>query len=106
MLIWLIPLSVLIFFELVADILAKNWSIRGGWFLAAASLAAYLLANTFWLFALKNGSGLGRGAIIFSLVSAIIAILLGIFIYHEKVSSYQMVGMVLGLVSLAFIFYK
>jgi drug/metabolite transporter (DMT)-like permease len=106
MLVWLLPLSVLILFELIADIFAKNWSIKGGWFLAAVSLAAYLLANTFWLFALKNGSGLARGAIIFSLVSAIIAILLGVFLYHEKVSTYQMIGMFLGLVSLVFIFWE
>lgn len=106
MFIWLLPLSILILFELIADILAKNWSIKGGWFLATASLGAYLLANTFWLFALKNGSGLGRGAIIFSLVSAIIAILLGAFLYHEKVTTYQMIGMVLGTISLVFIFWE
>ena len=103
---WLLPLLVLILFELIADVLAKNWSLNGGWFLAIASLTAYLLANTFWLFALKNGSGLGRGAIIFSLVSAIIAILLGVFLYHEKVSTIQMVGITFGLVSLVLIFWE
>ena len=103
---WLIPLSILIFFELVADILAKNWSLKGGWLLAATSLLGYLLANTFWLFALKNGSGLGRGAVIFSLASAIIAISLGVFLYHEKVTTHQMIGMVLGLISLMLIFWE
>lgn len=106
MIAWLIPLSILILFELIADILAKNWSIKGGWWLASASLGAYLVANTFWLFALKNGSGLGRGAIIFSLVSAIIAILLGTFLYQERVSIHQMIGMVLGLIALIFIFWE
>ncbi|KKU50062.1 MAG: hypothetical protein A3F53_01510 [Candidatus Zambryskibacteria bacterium RIFCSPHIGHO2_12_FULL_48_10] len=103
---WILPLSILILFELVADILAKNWSIKGGWFLASSALVAYLLANTFWLFALRNGSGLGRGAIIFSLASAIIAILLGVFLYQEKVSSPQLAGMFLGLVSLVLIFWE
>lgn len=103
---WLIPLAILIFFELIADVLAKNWSIKGGWWIAGASLLAYLIANTFWLFALRNGSGLGRGAIIFSLVSAIIALLLGIFLYQEKVTNPQIIGMVLGLISLVFIFWE
>ncbi|MEK7148131.1 MAG: EamA family transporter [Patescibacteria group bacterium] len=103
---WLLPLSILIVFELIADILAKSWSLKGGWLLVSASLLGYLIANTFWLFALKNGSGLGRGAIIFSLVSAIIAILLGIFLYHEKTSTTQIIGMTLGIVSLIFIFWE
>lgn len=103
---WLIPLSILIFFEFVADILAKQWSLKGGYVYAGLSLLAYLLANTFWLFALKNGSGLGRGAIIFSLVSAIVAILLGFFLYHEEITTPQAIGMVLGLISLVFIFWE
>jgi|SRR3989338_7404240 len=103
---WLIPLAILIFFELVADIFAKNWSLKGGFWLAASALVAYLLANTFWLFALKNGSGLGRGAIIFSVVSALIAILLGLFLYDEKVTTPQVIGIILGLLSLVFIFWE
>jgi drug/metabolite transporter (DMT)-like permease len=103
---WIIPLAILIFFEGVADIFAKNWSLKGGFWLATFSLVSYLLANTFWLFALRNGSGLGRGAVIFSLASAIVAILLGLFLYHEKISGIQIIGMVLGIVSLVFIFWE
>lgn len=103
---WLIPLSILILFELIADILAKNWSLNGGWIMATTALGAYLLANTFWLFALRNGSGLGRGAIIFSIMSAIIAIILGLFLYQEKATINQIIGMILGLISLVFIFWE
>ena len=103
---WILPLSILIFFELVADIFAKNWSIKGGWLLAAGALMGYLLGNTFWLFALKNGSGLAKGAIIFSLASAIFAIGLGVFLYKEPISKYQAFGLFLGVVSLIFIFWE
>jgi drug/metabolite transporter (DMT)-like permease len=102
---WLVPLSILVFFELVADVLAKNWSIKGGWFLASGALIGYLLGNTFWLFALKNGSGLAKGAIIFSLASAILAIVLGVFLYKEPINKYQTIGLFLGVVSLIFIFW-
>lgn len=91
---------------MIADIFAKNWSIKGGWLLAGASLLSFLLANTFWLFALKNGSGLGKGAIIFSISSAIIAIVLGIFFYKEDLSNMQMIGVFLGIISLIFIFWE
>lgn len=103
---WLIPLSILIVFELIADILAKNWSERGGWILATGALIAYLLGNTFWLFALKNGSGLAKGAVIFSIVSAVLAIGLGIIFYKETMSRTQLIGVLLGLISLIFIFWE
>lgn len=103
---WILPLSLLIGFELVADILAKQWSLDKKIFLAVGALAAYLIANTFWLFALKNGSGLARGAVIFSISSAIVAIVLGVFLYKEEVSKIQMIGLILGLISIGLLFWN
>ncbi len=103
---WLIPLAILIFFELVADVLAKIWSIKSIWWYGAGALLAYLLANTFWLFALKQGAGLGRGAVIFSVVSAVLAVLIGVWWYKEEVSMSQMIGMGLGVLALVFIFWE
>lgn len=104
---WIIPLFILIFFEFVADIFSKEWSLQQNkiW-LAVGGLAAYMLANTFWLFALKNGSGLTRGAIIFSVSSAVIATLLGVFFYHETITKIQFIGVLLGLISLVLIFWE
>ncbi len=103
---WGIFLSLLIAFELLADIFAKNWSLGRHWSLAVFSLLFYLIANSFWLLALKNGVGLGRGAVVFSVSTAIIAVLLSVFIYHESVSRFQMWGLVLGVVALALIFWE
>ncbi len=100
---WALPLALLIFFELVADILAKQWSLDNKWFMAGGALLAYLVANTFWLFALKNGSGLAKGAAIFSVASAIIAVTLGYVMYKEYLTTWQIVGVCLGIVSLVFI---
>jgi drug/metabolite transporter (DMT)-like permease len=74
--------------------------------LAIGSLVAYLIANTFWLFALKNGSGLGKGAVIFSIASAVLAIILGFFFYKEPVSKLQFTGLILGIISLVLIFWE
>ena len=103
---WIIPLGILVFFEMIADVLAKNWSIKGNLYLAVFSLLSYMLANVFWLFALKNGSGLTKGAIIFSVSSAIIATILGVFFYKENISFVQLLGVFLGLISLLFIFWE
>ena len=102
---WILPLCILILFEGVADVFAKDWSVKGGIWLAVLSLVSYLIANAFWLFALRNGSGLGKGAIIFSVSSAVIAVTLGLVFYHENVSRVQSVGILFGLVSLFLIFW-
>ncbi|MBN2884453.1 EamA family transporter [Patescibacteria group bacterium] len=103
---WIIPLSLLIIFEALADIFAKNWSLQKYTWLAIVSLSLYLIANSFWLFALKNGAGLSRGAIVFSVASAIIAILLGVIFYKEPVSKLQLIGFFIGLISLILIFWE
>ncbi len=68
------------------------------------ALIAYLVANSFWLFALKNGSGLAKGAVIFSISSALVAILLGVFLYNEDLTKIQYLGILFGVISLILIF--
>lgn len=104
---WIIPLVILIFFELIADILAKKWSVENyPTLLAAGALFAYLLANTSWLYALKQGSGLARGAVVFSVASAILATGIGLLLYREEVSTIQLVGIMVGIIAIGLIFWE
>lgn len=103
---WIIPLSMLVVFEIITDIFAKEWSIKQApliWFFAISS---YVLGNIFWLYALKNGLGLGKGALVFAIVTAIIAIIIGIYFYKESVNRIQITGIILGLISLVLIFWE
>ena len=105
--IWIIPLAILIFFELIADVLAKEWSLGNrSIFYAVLALVCYLLANSSWLIALKYGSGLARGAVVFSIASAILATIIGLVFYKESLTLVQMVGVFIGLVSLVLIFWE
>jgi drug/metabolite transporter (DMT)-like permease len=106
MLKWIVPLAILVLFEGVADVFSKSWSLKGGTVLATAALVSYAIANIFWLFALHNGSGLARGAILFSVSAAVIGLSLGLFVYHEKTTPLQTAGLMLGLVSLVFILWE
>jgi multidrug transporter EmrE-like cation transporter len=103
---WLLPLSLLIFFEVVADIFAKEWSLYGGAIRWIGAITAYVIANAYWLLALKNGSGLGRGAIIFSVASAVLAVVIGYLFYKEEIAGMQLIGILLGIVSLVLIFWE
>jgi multidrug transporter EmrE-like cation transporter len=102
---WVLPLALLIVIEAVADILAKEWSVHGSILRWVGAIGAYILANIFWLVALKDGADLGRGAIIFSVASAVLAILIGVVLYKETVTRIQLLGMLLGLLSLVLIFW-
>ncbi len=97
---WIFPLSLLIVFEIIADILAKQYSLNHKMLFAILALLGYVTANTFWLFALRNGSGLARGAVIFSVATGIIAVVIGVGLYHETVSRQQIIGLVLGILSI------
>jgi len=97
---WLFPLMILVAFEGLADIFAKEWSLRAAGWKAAAALACYLAANTFWLFALRSGAGLARGELIFSVSCTGLALGLGVLLYRETLSQAQWVGTALGLISI------
>ncbi len=103
---WIIPLLFLILFELVADVFAKEYSLKNHWYFFLGAILAYVIANAFWLIAIKNGSGLARGATIFSVVSALLAIIIGFYFYSEQINKIQIVGMILGSISLILIFWE
>jgi len=103
---WIVPISLLILFEMIADIFAKEWQLKSGWWRALCALSAYVIANSFWLFALRSGAGLARGGLIFAISCAVMAIVIGVWMYREPVTNLQVCGMILGLVSLMLIFWE
>lgn len=104
--IWIAPFALLITFELIADVLAKEWSLGNKPYWWVLAIAAYCIGNLFWLLALKNGSGLARGAVMFSLASEILAIGVAILYYHESLNKIQALGIVLGIISLVLLFWE
>ena len=100
---WQIPLALLIIFELLADICAKEYQGTLRWYMAAGAILLYVTANSFWLLSLRQGATLSIGATIFSVASAALAVFVGVGIYKEAVHLHQWIGIGLGLVSLALV---
>ncbi|GCE06277.1 SMR family transporter [Dictyobacter aurantiacus] len=100
---WLYFLLILVAFELVADILAKQFAISGKFVFAILSIVGFIAANAAWLISLRTGAELGKGAVLFSVLSAIGAVIVAVLLYHEKVTSYQLIGLVLGIAAIAFL---
>src|SRR6266567_7459197 len=75
---WLYFLLVLVAFELVADILAKQFALSGKYVFAVLSIVGFIAANTAWLISLRTGAELSRGAVLFSVLSGIGAVSIGL----------------------------
>lgn len=97
---WILPFTLLVVFEALADIFAKEWQEKRAMYLAVASILAYTVANSFWLFALKNGSGLARGGFLFAIACTVLAVGIGWWVYGEAVTTRQWIGVALGIVSM------
>lgn len=101
--VWLWYVLLLVAFELLADIFAKQFGITGKVIFGVLSILGYVLANLAWLFSLRNGAELSKGSIIFSALSGVGAVLIGLFLYHEKVNGYQLIGLILGIAAIIFL---
>lgn len=94
---WKWLLGGLIAGEFVADILAKEYSLRASVGLGIAALSMYCIGNAFWLWSLRTGSGLARGGVIFSSSFIILCTFVGVILYHEHLTILQWIGVVLGI---------
>jgi|SRR5579884_2506935 len=100
---WLLFLLLLVGFELIADVLAKQFGVTGKLFFAVLSILGYVVANIAWLVSLRTGGELGKGAVLFALLSGVGAVLIGLLVYQESVSPYQLIGLVLGVTAIGFL---
>ena len=98
---WVYFLLVLVAFELIADVLAKQFALSGKLALGALALLGFVAANVAWLASLRSGAELSRGAILFSVLSSIGAVIIGVVIFQEKATPLKLIGLALGVVSVA-----
>jgi multidrug transporter EmrE-like cation transporter len=97
---WLLFLLALVAFELIADILAKQFAISGKLVFALCSMLGFIAANTAWIISLRTGAELSRGAVLFSVLSAIGAAAIGLLVYHEHTSRHQVLGLGVGIIAI------
>lgn len=100
---WLAFIFILVVFEIVADVLAKQFALNGKLVFAVLSILGYVAANIAWIISLRSGGELSKGSVIFAALSGIIAVVIGVLVYKEKASPYQLIGMVLGIAAIVFL---
>lgn len=89
-------------FEITGDAFIKKWSIDNGtpWLIIGFSI--YLIGSGFWVASLKY-EAISRAITIFMLLNVIGVVLVGLFIFREKLTMQQILGILLGIVALILI---
>lgn len=103
---WIIPFIIFITLTLFADVFSKEYSLKGQWSFWILAMLGYAIGNAFWLWSIKTGSGLARGAVIYVVITAIFTSIVGLYFYQESMNKIQITGIVLGVLSLILIFWE
>ena len=93
----LITASVLL--EIVGDVCCKWGMNHSSNIFSGVGFGFYLMGSVFWLLSLRYGD-LSKVGVIFILLNTILILVSGIFIFHDKLSIIQWVGVVIGVIAL------
>lgn len=83
----------------LGDFFAKSWSVERRSWLILAMVLGYFFSGFFYLPTLLKG-GLIVTSMIWSLLSTLALVAIGLFIFHESLTSLQIVGLILGTVAI------
>lgn len=96
--VWLLLSAILFAF---GEFLSKKFALAPSVSMVGAVLVVYILGTLAWLPAILAKNQLSIVGAMWSLLSLIATILIGIVIFNEKLSTMGIVGLVLGLISVA-----
>lgn len=96
----LILLAVII--EVVADILLKKWAIANKNLFLILGLIIYFIGTIFWAFSLKY-EFLSKAGVVFTILNLILIVLAGVFLFGDKLSITNKLGILLGMISIILI---
>jgi chloramphenicol-sensitive protein RarD len=101
---WLLVRAVVlnIAFSTISDVFAKYWGITNDQRWLFAGLAVNLLTVFFYMYSIRVG-GLAVTASVILLITIAISVVLGFFVFHERVRPSQWVGIGFGFVAVVLI---
>ena len=94
----LILIAGAVFFEVIADIILKYWSINARPVFVVGGIIIYTTGTIMWAYSLKFGD-LSKLVTVFTVLNLVAVVLVGLFLFKEEVSLINMIGMFLGVVS-------
>ena len=95
--VWLVLSAI---FFAAGEYFSKRWAMHPSLGITASLLVVYILATLFWLPALLHKNQLAIMGMAWLLLGMIATVCLGLFVFNEKLSTLQMVGIIFALLSL------
>jgi multidrug transporter EmrE-like cation transporter len=89
-------------FEILADFLFKKWTLMNNRLFLAFGILSYLVSTVIWAFSLREES-LSKAIAMFTILSLILIVLMGVFVFNEHLSGWNILGIALGVVSIILI---
>ena len=81
------------------EFLSKKFALNAGWTIFILFLIVDIISAAAWIPAIFEKNQLSITGVIWSIVSLIATVAIGILIFHEKLTPTQMVGLVLGFIA-------
>ena len=100
--IFLILVTMAVALEVVADIMFKKWATENKNLLMMGGLLIYLVGTIIWAFSMRYNL-FSKAVSIFSILNFVAAVLVGVLLFKEDLSSINRLGIALGLVSIILI---
>jgi multidrug transporter EmrE-like cation transporter len=99
-----LALAVVSAFAAAGDYLSKVWADgKGNQHTVYAAIACYCACTCLWFPVLKYGKHLGRLTGMWVIVTMLAGILMGVFVFHERLSSINILGVGLGILGIILI---
>lgn len=95
--IWLLASTL---FCAVGEYLSKKWGMNPSWTFAFLVTGVYAIGAILWLPALLHKNQLAIMGTIWALMTAVLTVAIGLFVFHESLSITQTIGILLALISL------
>lgn len=93
-----ILIFIAVLFEVAADVLFKKWALEDSKLMLSAGLGLYFIGTVIWAYSLKHDE-LSKAIIVFVVFNLILAVLAGVYIFGESLTTVQKVGIALGILS-------
>ena len=96
-------LAVSVIFEVVGDVLTRSAAGRTNPFWWLAALVTYNAMLVSWLFAVNAAELIAVPGLIWLIGGSTAVVLVGCLGFHERVTSWQIIGIVLAAISMVFL---
>ncbi len=93
-------LAIAVLFEVTGDLLFRKWGIEQRWPLFVISLVVYNMAVVAWACSLRI-TQVSSAIMMLGVLNVILVVIGGVVLFKEKLSAPQILGLLLGVASLA-----